>query len=393
MSADEKDPPVGMGSGPDCPEEAGDLDARLDALGAFAGRLAHEFNNVINSIMNTAALLKIQGGLPPDAAELVNLIDQSTRRGAELTAALTGFSRPVRPQFRALDAWTLLESATTAVRKRMPPKVTVDTVMATESPGVAGVRVDELLFVQMLSELALSAAEAMGGEGKIVFSLEQPAGSGVVRIAVTDTGPAIPAADRPRIFDPFYSARTGGKISGPGLSHAWRLAHDQNGRLRLAPRQPLRGATFHIELPLVAASGETAPAAPAGSAPLKAPGGPVRILLADDDEPNRLLGSRLLEKFGHKVTLARDGLETVQIFQSQAGSFDLIIVDENMPGLTGTEVISIVRKEQPAFPAILITGDDVTGSTADDGVIRMMKPYDTDRFLEAIAVATRRKGP
>ncbi len=367
------------------------LEDRMESLSVFAGRIAHEFNNVMNSIMNTAALLKMTGGLSAETAELVDLIDRSTKRGAELTTALMSFARPGSPAFMGAEANALAAQAAEAMKKRLPPGIEVKFV---PSDAPLEIRVDEMLFSQVMNALADNAAEAMGGAGTLALSVSAAAGADglpVARLSVSDTGTGISEQYRKFIFDPLFSTRQGVKGAGFGLCRAYRLMKDQGGLLRLAPAQPETGAEFWAEFP----AGKTAavlpppdtvqPAAAGTGGSSGVQGARVSVLLADDDEANRLLGARLLEKFGHSVKLARDGLEALQIFQAAPQRFDVLIADETMPGLTGSEVISMARKIRSGLPAILITGNDRSNTSVDDGVTYVQKPYDAEAFIRLVA--------
>jgi len=368
------------------------LEDRMESLSVFAGRIAHEFNNVMNSIMNTAALLKMTGGLTPETAELVDLIDRSTKRGAELTTALMGFARPGSPAFMGAEANALAVQAAEAMKKRLPPGIEVRFV---PSDAPLEIRVDEMLFSQVMNSLSDNAAEAMGGKGTLILSVSAAAGPDglpVARLSVRDTGTGVPEQYRKFIFDPLFSTRQGVKGAGMGLCRAFRLMKDQGGSLRLSPVQPETGAEFWAEFPVEKAAavmplsgGARDPAAGSSGREAVPENTRASVLLADDDEANRLLGARLLEKFGHSVKLARDGLEALQIFQAAPQRFDVLIADETMPGLTGSEVIAMARKIRTGLPAILITGNDVSNTSVGEGVAYVQKPYDAEAFLRLVA--------
>ncbi len=383
------------------------LDARMESLAVFSGRIAHEFNNIMNSIMNTAALLKMTGDLSPEMTELVDLIDKSTRRGADLTLALMSFARPVTPQFKATDINAAVQAASDSLLKRLPPGVQMDFRPA---PETLEVRLDDVLMGQVFSALLDNSLEAMSPAtgsgsaargpaapvtGKIEIAVQTVRDSGrdsgrepVVRIVYADTGSGIPDQYRSQIFDPLFSTRQGVKSAGFGLGRAYRLLRDQGGRLMLDPEQPERGARFWIELPVAKPDTVATAPRPAAREAAAPSSGSVRVLLADDDEGNRVLGARLLEKFGHSVTLARDGLEALQIFQAGVGRYDVLVVDESMPGLTGSEVVLMARKARPGMPAILITGADVEPENElVPGIQRILKPYEADAFLHAVTSA------
>lgn len=363
----------------------------MASLATFSGRIAHEFNNVMNSIMNTAALLKMTGNLSPEMAELVDLIDRSTRRGADLTMALMSFARPVTPQFRVAELNGLCGTLCSGLRKKAPAGVQIELTPALEPMEIS---VDEVLLAQVFSALFDNAVEAMGSSGKVHVSVVPVRDAGqppVARIVFADTGPGVPEPYRAQIFDPLFSTRQGVKGTGFGLGRAYRLMRDMGGHLELGPVQPEKGAEFWLEFPLSVPEARLGVYAPASKL-----AGTLRVLLADDDEANRLLGSRLLEKFGHTITVARDGLEALQIFQAASDRFDVLVVDESMPGLSGTEVIEMARKIRPGMPGVLVSGaEGSAGSPPLAGVARILKPYDAEGFLQTVSsvAASRSEKP
>ena len=177
-------------------------------------------------------------------------------------------------------------------------------------------------------------------QGAVTVTLALTA-SDRVAVMVADTGIGIAEADRDRIFDPFVQLDDRmGRVHGGrglGLSLARKLAEAMGGTLTVQS-QPGQGSTFRLDLPLPAM--QDTPPAPA----LDLTGAPV--LVADDNGANRKLLQLILSRLGADVTLAEDGRAALQVWSP--GRFALLLLDINMPEMTGTEVIADIRRLERA---------------------------------------------
>ncbi|HWB98444.1 MAG TPA: response regulator, partial [Bryobacteraceae bacterium] len=185
--------------------------------------------------------------------------------------------------------------------------------------------------------------------------------------AVADTGPGIPPAQRESIFAPFTQAdssttrRFGG--TGLGLAISARLVQLMDGRIWLEPRPGMSGSVFHFTVRLGLA--DITATTPCKAGPDHAPGActNLRILVAEDNPVNQILVSRLLERDGHRVTLARNGKEALSLFRGQ--SFDLIVMDVDMPDMDGLETTAAIRASEKSngshVPILAMTAHAMKG--------------------------------
>jgi CheY-like chemotaxis protein len=217
---------------------------------------------------------------------------------------------------------------------------------------------------QVLMNLATNARDAMPQGGKLAVrvamaSLDRDfvathgygAPGSYVLLTVTDTGVGMDAATRSRIFEPFFTTKEMGYGTGLGLSMAYGIVKQHNGYITCYSELGA-GTTFRIYLPAVDALAEPVSV----SSVELPPGGTETILLAEDDEPVRVLTSSLLESFGYTVITAHDGKEALVQFHTHRAAIQLVLLDVIMPGMNGREVCEEMRKSAPGLKALFTSG-------------------------------------
>jgi CheY-like chemotaxis protein len=214
-----------------------------------------------------------------------------------------------------------------------------------------------------------------------------------LKITIADTGEAIPANELPRIFEPFFATKRSG--DGLELPTAFSIIRKHQGYIEVQSVAGL-GTVFTVWLPACVASGDVAPkaaaAAPAGPAPAPSPAPATRVLLMDDEESIRRIGSVVLRKLGLEPTAVPDGESALREFeaaQSAGRPFSLLILDLTIPnGIGGQATIEAIRKSGSNVPAIVCSGysrDPVMANFSDYGFQAVVpKPYDIATLTETI---------
>lgn len=216
---------------------------RLAAIGEIAAVMAHETRNPLGALSNCVQILRKDGALSGENAELLDIIKAEADRLNGIVSDFLAYGRPRAPVFQSVD---LHESITEALRvlrrdERYAPSIVVERDFAVPPPTV---RADPNQLRQVFWNVFLNAVQAMGSHGTL--TVETRRDDGVVRIAVNDTGPGIPAADLTLMFEPFQTRRPGG--IGLGLATVRRIVEDHGGRVSLASA-PGTGTQVRIELP------------------------------------------------------------------------------------------------------------------------------------------------
>jgi PAS domain S-box-containing protein len=242
---------------------------KLEAIGRLAGGVAHDFNNILMSIMGATELLLMQLGRDDPARGEATEIKQSVERGAGLTRQLLAFSRRQATRPRRFSLGDVVVAMDTMLRRLIGPEIDFQIV---RSPEPVIVMADSGQIEQVVLNLVINARDAMPGGGRLTVTVDEVAldDAGAValvegkaghyaRLSVSDTGTGIDAQTRARLFEPFFTTKEQGKGTGLGLSIVYGIVKQSGGYITVAS-EPGRGATFLIYLPMAAAP-EPTPAA------------------------------------------------------------------------------------------------------------------------------------
>ncbi len=382
-----------------------DAEAANRAKSAFLANTSHELRTPLNGMIGLALLARDEA----DAARRSQYLDQVVESAQSLAAIISDILdlskiEAGRLQIEAapFDLGALLQAlqrsyATLAAAHGLALRLEM-------APGSDGpVSGDELRVRQVLSNFLANAVK-FTPQGVVVLRAERPAGEAWVRLSVQDSGPGIDAAMQARLFEPFTQAdqsttrRFGG--TGLGLSICRQLAELMGGRVGVDSR-PGEGSTFWAELPL--------PPAPAGAmaapVPLPAPAGGaglagLQVLVAEDNLVNLLLAAAMLQRWGVQVTQAGDGREAVATVQRAAAEgrpFDAVLMDVQMPLMSGHEATRELRRLGHRLPVIALTAAALVGERETALAAGMddflTKPVDAERLQAALVRWCRQPAP
>ncbi|MGE5244086.1 MAG: two-component system sensor histidine kinase NtrB [Betaproteobacteria bacterium] len=234
---------------------------KLEAIGRLAGGVAHDFNNVLMSIIGSADLLLMQLDPGDPARGEVLEIGESVRRGASLTRQLLAFSRRQASSPRLFALGDVVVGMDTMLRRLIGPEIDLQI----QTPAPTSVIADPAQIEQVVLNLVINARDAMPEGGRLVVrvdevTLDEAAAVAQVeghpgryaRLSVADTGTGMDARTRARLFEPFFTTKEHGKGTGLGLSIVYGIVKQSGGYITLVSELG-RGTTFFIHLPLVAA--------------------------------------------------------------------------------------------------------------------------------------------
>ncbi|MFN8581281.1 MAG: ATP-binding protein, partial [Gemmatimonadaceae bacterium] len=336
---------------------------KLEAVGALAGGVAHDFNNILTVIRGHAGLLG--DVLPPGHPGHQDLreIAKAAERAASLTRQLLAFSRKQMLQPVALDLNEVVSSLMSMLRRLIGEHV--DVVFVPQA-GLGIVTADPTQMEQVIVNLVLNARDAMPTGGRVRISTENvlldesreyerrhglPSGAWVA-LTVTDTGHGVSPEFRDRIFEPFFSTKEVGKGSGLGLSTVFGIVKQSGGHVILDSGSG-EGATFRIFLPASAPAARAAAATPPAATQ---PRGTETILVAEDEDAVRTLVQRILETRGYTVLTARTPAEALAIHADRSHEIGLLITDVVMPQSSGIELAESIRQRSPGMRVLFMSG-------------------------------------
>ncbi|SFD01132.1 hybrid sensor histidine kinase/response regulator [Massilia yuzhufengensis] len=361
---------------------------KLEALGRLTGGIAHEFNNLLQTL-TTALQLAEMTTTQPRVQHLVQTCKKTVQRATALTGQLGSFGRIQEARRETVAACSQLRSALQLVKGALRTDIVLE--VDCDEPAWP-VTVEPLQFDLALLNLAINARDAMprGGVLRIAARnsvLDQPPGplpaGDYVRLSVIDHGAGMAPEVLARALDPFYTTKAQGQGTGLGLPQAYAFAAQSQGLLVL-DSEPGKGTRVDIYLPR-AQRPLCEPAPEDGSDPL--PRGRGRVLFVEDDPLVREAVARALEESGFEVLIAEDGDQAVALLD--AGVLPAVVFsDIVMPGsVSGIDLAAIVRRRFPSLPVVLATGY-TERQPALPGVQVLAKPYPLERLVTLLANAT-----
>jgi two-component system, cell cycle sensor histidine kinase and response regulator CckA len=379
---------------------------RMEAIGQLTGGIAHDFNNLLTGIMGYVALAAEHETVVGDR-RLAGYLAQAQRscvRARDLIQQMLMFSRGQRGSPRPVALGRLVEDSLASLRPTLPRPLEVRLAVAPELPAV---RVDPLQVEQVLLNLCINARDACDGTGTVQVEVQPARSEGLecagcrgsvdgdfVELAVTDSGPGIPAAVAERIFEPFFSTKESGKGTGMGLAIVHGIVHEHGGHV-LVESPAGGGARFRVLWPaLPEALLEAALERPAESRTLAGrhaarPAFAGAVLVVDDEATVGEFMRELLETWGLRATWVPGGPAALELVAATPERFDAIITDQSMPRMTGLQLAQALRASRPDLPVILYTGyaEGLARSELEGAGIRavLRKPVEPGALEAALA--------
>jgi len=346
----------------------------LQAVGQLAGGVAHDFNNLLGGILGCVYGLELQPVDGPAAGEFQRIRDLC-RRGGDLTRRLLTFARRVPGRRETLDPGQLLREAAELLDRTLGKGIAVGCETA---EGLPRILVDRSLLTTALLNLGLNARDAMRGTGTLALGARAE-GGGVV-LAIRDSGPGVPAAIRERIFEPFFTTKPLGHGTGLGLSMVYAACREHGGHVDVEC-PPEGGSTFRLWFP--AASEHAEQGGPSAAAP-DHPLTDRAVLVTVGEEPLARSIQHTLRAAGYRVEAATAGLEALETLERLGAETGLVILDSALPGLSGDQVLRILRGVAPHLPVLTILEEGGAPGPADCGDA-LARSFSAARLLEAVA--------
>jgi len=365
---------------------------KLRSLGELAEGVAHDFNNVLATILGRAQLLKMKIEPPPRGEERrqvvhelkkgLEVIEKAAREGADTVGRIREFSR-IRDDdkyFTAVNLNEVIDNTLEFTRLRWKDEAELKGIKISIQkefsllPTTVG-NASELR--EVFTNLINNAIDAMPKGGKITIKTFKEEGH--ICVKVKDTGNGISGAIRGRIFDPFFTTK-GIQFSGLGLSVSYGIINRHRGDISLDSVEG-KGTTFTITLPISDKRIRKDEAKPISGKQRKA-----SILVIEDEEDVRRLLSDILIMGGHEVRVVSNGKRGIELFRGKR--FDLVFTDLGMPEMSGWQVAKEIKKMDDKTPVALITGWMVQPKRTEmkeRGVdLIVNKPFQIDQILRMV---------
>ena len=370
---------------------------KMEAIGILAGGVAHDFNNILSTIVGYTSLLQMKLKKDEGINEYIERILAATERAVNLTSSLLAFSRKQEIELRPLDINDTIYGFHKILARLIGEDIDFHLELASRTLVVdADVRQIE----QVLMNLANNCRDAMPRGGKLTIRSEAvalneplgeiPAGSYAV-VTVADSGTGMDKDVQAHIFEPFFTTKEVGKGTGLGLAIVYGIVKKHNGFIHMTSTAGA-GTTFNIYLPLK----EQKLKKSVRRKLEKIPSGSETILLVEDDASVRQVTRSMLEEFGYTVLEAADGIEAQSVFLGHRDQVRLILCDLIMPKMNGRETHDAIKKIRGDIKVIFMSGytaDIIAGKgLADSGIHLLPKPLNPATLLKKIRSVLDKQG-
>lgn len=346
---------------------------KLEVVGRLASGVAHDFNNLLTVI--TAISPMLRESVAEEDDELVDEIDLVAERGALMCKRVLAFSGPVRDETEAVELRSTVEQELPLLSRLAGEGVQVDMELGVDPLWI---ELPSAGLGQILLNLLVNAREASEGPGSVKVSLERDGDHAVLTFA--DDGVGMTEEVRAQIFDPFFTTKATG--TGLGLATVRELVTRNGGTIDVQSA-PGVGTTFVLRFALSREAERLS-----GDVSRRSRRAPRqrRVLLVEDDPLVRRSTRRTLERSSFDVTAVVDGLEALALLDSGA-TFDVVVLDVNMPRLDGRGVAEALLERGSSVPLLVVSGDRSQGDIEAWGYPRwefLPKPYRIPEMRDAL---------
>jgi PAS domain S-box-containing protein len=367
---------------------------RLESLGTLASGIAHDLNNILTPILGIVEILPLQF---PDIDErtqnLLTILNDSTRRGADLVKQILSFTRGVEGKPTCIQIHHLIKEIQRIIKQAFPKNIEA---VFDYSKHLWTIEADSTLIHQVLMNLCVNARDAMPDGGTLSIGTENltidenyarihlDARSGdYIVVSVTDTGMGMTAELIDRIFDPFFTTKEVGKGTGLGLSTSMGIIKSHGGFITVYSEVG-KGTRFKVYLP--ATDTQATEPQPLLDLPL---GNNELILIVDDEISVRAITSTTLETYNYRILTAGDGIEAIATYAEHKKDISVILLDLMMPSLDTVTTVRTLHKLNPQVKIIAMSGlstnEQMTQNLRASGVRTFLaKPFTAEDLLNTL---------
>jgi PAS domain S-box-containing protein len=367
---------------------------RLESLGTLASGIAHDMNNILTPILGFAQLLTLEyPDLDQQNRQILEIITKNAKRGAKLVEQILSFSRGESEKRVVLQLKYLLKEIEQFIKKTFPKSIEITSQR--DKTELRAVSANPTQIYQVLMNLCVNARDAMPDGGKLTIyaenkffdqnyvrmNLEAKTGDYVV-ITVSDTGCGMLEEIKERIFEPFFTTKELGKGTGLGLATVIGIIKNHGGFVNVKSEVG-KGSQFQVCLPAIDTE-----ATQNNSNSQVARGNGELILVVDDEAPILEITKASLISYNYQVITAFDAVEAFSVYAQNLDQIALVLMDMQMPSLSGLNAIRVLRQMNPSLKVIAISGLDSNRQLLADSKIEvqafLLKPYTIEELLDTI---------
>lgn len=376
---------------------------QLAAIGQLAAGIAHDFRNLLSTVILYAQLSMRERDLPPSVAQKLQTIVDESYKATDLVQQILDFSSRAMIKTEPINLTALTADVLNVLSCTLPETIHLTLDVAGTAAGAYIAKVDPGRIQQALTNLALNARDAMPEGGALRFALSRTekrpgkipesdqASTEWLCLAVSDTGSGMTEEVQKHLFEPFFTTKEVGKGTGLGLAQVYGIVRQHDGYIDVTSA-PGEGTTFTLCFP--AYQEQIAPRESEAQAPI--PVGQGETILLVEDEPRLRNAERaMLEALGYRVVTAKNGrdalvqCQTAGRLEEHCPRIDLVITDLVMPELGGEELLRELQKVRPTLPVLAVTGYALQKKDLDQmkeiGFVDVLaKPFDMEQLARVV---------
>jgi PAS domain S-box-containing protein len=369
---------------------------KVEAIGQLTGGVAHDFNNLLTVIRGSVDLLRRPNLSEERRLRYIDAIADTADRATKLTGQLLAFARRQSLKPEVFDANASVRTVSDMLRTLTGARVKVALRLPSEP---CFVNADRSQFDTAIVNMAVNARDAMRNEGELIITVAAASGMPPIRshpavagefvtVALTDTGPGIPADQIEQIFEPFFTTKGIGEGTGLGLSQVFGFTKQSGGDIFVESVEG-RGATFTMYLPRVEGVDGAAAEVGDNSLPL---GEGACVLVVEDNAEVGMFATQALAELGYNTVLAMDGPKALAELATGVERFDVVFSDVMMPGMSGVELGQEIARLYPTLPVMLTSGySEILAQNGTHGFELLHKPYSIDTLSRALRKVSRHR--
>ena len=370
---------------------------KMEAVGRLAAGIAHDFNNLLTVILGNASMELDNPLIEQGIAKSLQQVVAAGERATELTRQLLAYSRRQIIQRCALDLNDAAMQTVEMLRRIIGEDIAIVTEMGADLKPIYA---DPVNLDQVIMNLALNARDAMPCGGRLVLSsglatfdaaalterAEAQPGE-FIFLSVRDTGCGMDPETLSRVFEPFFTTKEMGRGTGMGLATVYGIVKQHGGWID-AESEPGVGTTFRVFFPVAES---VPPSAERQELALRiAPALRGTVLVVEDEEMLREFVGGVLEACGHRVLMAGNGVEALDVWSREKDGIDLLLTDVVMPeSISGWQLAHRLRAERPNLKVVYTSGysPELIGGDFEQETNRVFlaKPYHSDRLAQIVS--------
>jgi signal transduction histidine kinase len=355
--------------------------SRLESIGALAGGVAHDFNNILTVVTGNLSLVLDEPGASSETRANLSSALQACERAAGLTRQLLAYAGKTNAVRRPVSVSAVARDTIRLLRRSVAAQIEIRQELADDLPSI---EIDPSQLQQVFSSLILNASEAIIDDRPGVITVRTALDEGGVRIEVEDNGCGMNEETRKRIFEPFFTTKFTGR--GLGMAAVQGIVRSSNGRIAVESKAG-EGTRVRVWLPGAAAE-PMPPAQPTAPA-----GGASAVLIVDDEEAIRRMTAAILRKRGITVYEAGSGREAIECFRANRAAIRVMVLDLTMADLSGDEALPEIARLRPDLHVIVSSGHSDAEVrrhfTSPQCRAFLPKPYTGAQLMELILPALR----